>query len=246
MNDEEAADSLAEFGEQMNQCSMALVNACTTRLATNASDIANFVTESQSILKDTSISLSTKSKKTVIAACGACVNFAAESANFMRRAGSAVGGWVRGFFSSCVAPAVPPAEFDRVVAAAAAQHVSGSVSVARVADEVARVADEVAAAAAASSSSAPFNQESVNVQLEMAAIAESSLRNAQSSLQNAEGGAGDHRDRMGSGGSRSRKRSASKRTRRHKGVAKKQKSKKNKRQSRRKARRSSSRKAGRN
>jgi hypothetical protein len=49
----------------------------------------------------------------------------------------------------------------------------------------------------------------------------------------------------GGGRSRSRKRSASKRTRHRKGVAKKQKSKKNKRQSRRKVRRSSSRKAGR-
>ena len=47
------------------------------------------------------------------------------------------------------------------------------------------------------------------------------------------------------GGGRSRKRSAYKRTRRRKGVAKKQKSKKNKRQSRHKVRRSSSRKVGR-
>jgi hypothetical protein len=57
------------------------------------------------------------------------------------------------------------------------------------------------------------------------------------------GYSGSAPDGMGQGGrSRSRKHSVSKRTRR-KGVAKKQKSKKNKRQSRRKSRRSSSRKS---
>ena len=53
----------------------------------------------------------------------------------------------------------------------------------------------------------------------------------------------DEGDGSKGGRSRSRKRSGSKRTRRRKGVAKKQKSKKNKRQSRRKSRRSSSRRS---
>jgi hypothetical protein len=235
MTHAEAAESKEEFGEHMNKCSTELVNAGTTRLATNAKDIADFVTESQRILKETSMSLSTKSKATVIAACGACVNFAAESANVMRRAGSAVGGWVRGFFT-CVAPAVNEEQFNRVVVAAAAAAGGGGAPAAA-----------SAAAVAASVARGP-HQDAVKVQLEMAAIAQSSLQSAGGGAAAVQGGVAggdvDVMNRQG-GRSRSRKRSASNRTRRRKGVAKKQKSKKNKRQSRRKVRRSSSRKVGR-
>jgi len=229
MSLQEAEASRAEFGPQMNECSTQLVKAYTTHLATtSAIDVTEFVTNTQLALKETSNSLVTKSKQTVIAACGACINFAAESAIILRRAGSTGMSWVKGFFR-CVAPAVPEDQFERVVAAAGGGGGSDTDAAGAAAAAAAAVADVV-------------NPDTAAQQLEMAAIAQSEMNKAEGGADGT-GEGNESSDMAKDGGrSRSRKRSASKRTRR-KGVAKKQKSNKNKRKSRRYVRRASSRKS---